>query len=206
MRTRVKICGITQAEDARQAAMLGTDAIGLVFYSKSPRAVDAARASLIVKELPAFVTRVGLFVNMPREEIEAILDVVSLDILQFHGDESVADCRGYNKPYIKALRMKEGLDVSAEAALYPDAAALLLDTYLAGVPGGTGQQFDWSAIPKNLELPLVLAGGLTASNVAEAMTTAHPYAVDVSGGVERDKGIKDHRLIRDFITEVNKLG
>jgi phosphoribosylanthranilate isomerase len=206
MRTRVKICGVTQATDARQASMLGADAIGLVFYSKSPRAVDAEKASLIVKELPAFVTRVGLFVNMPRDEIQAILQVVSLDLLQFHGDEAAADCRGYNKPYIKALRMKQGLDIAAAAALYPDAAALLLDTYQAGVPGGTGQRFDWNEIPKDLKLPLVLAGGLDATNVAEAITTVHPYAVDVSGGVERDKGIKDHLLIRDFITEVNKLG
>ena len=206
MRTRVKICGITQPADARYASMMGADAIGLVFYRKSPRAVDAAKARVIVNELPAFVTRVGLFVNMPREEIQSILQLVSLDILQFHGDETVDDCRGYNKPYIKALRMKEGLDVSKEAARYPDAAAILLDSFQAGVPGGTGQRFDWNIIPKDLKQPLVLAGGLDATNVAEAIQRVAPYAVDVSGGVERAKGIKDQLLVQNFITEVNQLG
>ena len=206
MRTRVKICGITRPEDARQAAQCGADAIGLVFYSKSPRAVDAEKARKIVQDLPAFVTRVGLFVNMPRDEIQQILQSVSLDILQFHGDESAEDCRGYNKPYIKALRMKQDIDVVKEALRYPDAAGILLDSYQPGVPGGTGTTFDWNVIPGEMANSLILAGGLGPANVAEAIANIRPYAVDVSGGVESEKGIKDHSLIRDFINEVNKLG
>jgi len=206
MRTRVKICGITRPEDAKQAAQQGADAIGLVFYNKSPRAVDVEKAKSIVKELPAFVTRVGLFVNMPRNEILQILTDVSLDMLQFHGDESAADCRGYNKPYIKALRMKESIDIAKQADHYSDAAAILLDSYQPGIPGGTGKAFDWNLIPQEMGNSLILAGGLGVENVAESIAKVHPYAVDVSGGVESEKGIKDHSLIRDFINEVNKLG
>lgn len=205
MRTRVKICGITRAEDAAQAAHCGADAIGLVFYKKSPRAVDVEQARSIVKTLPAFVTRVGLFVSMPRDEIQQILEGVSLDLLQFHGDEPAEDCRGYNKPYIKALRMKQGIDVAKEAQHYPDASGILLDSYQPGVPGGTGTTFDWNAIPAEMANSLILAGGLEVANVAQAISNVQPYAVDVSGGVEREKGIKDHILIRDFINEVNKL-
>lgn len=206
MRTRVKICGITRPQDAIAAAQAGADAIGLVFYPASPRAVEIAQAQEIVAALPPFVTSVGLFVDAGEATIRQVLQSVPLDLLQFHGDESSAECRCYDRPYIKALRMREQVDVLATARHYHDAAGLLLDTYQAGVPGGTGERFDWRRVPAQLTLPVVLAGGLTPENVAEAVSTARPYAVDVSGGVESQKGIKDAYKIRSFIAEVERVG
>ncbi|MCU1753036.1 phosphoribosylanthranilate isomerase [Pseudomonas sp. 6D_7.1_Bac1] len=199
---RSKICGITRIEDALAAVDAGADAIGLVFYAKSPRAVTVQQARAIIAALPPFVTTVGLFVNASRCELGEILDAVPLDLLQFHGDETPTDCEGYHRPYIKALRVKAGDDIAASCDAYAKASGILLDTYVEGVPGGTGEAFDWSLIPQGLSKPIILAGGLSAANVAEAIARVHPYAVDVSGGVEQSKGIKDHAKIRAFIKAV----
>lgn len=196
---RVKICGITRVEDALAAAAAGADAIGLVFYAKSPRAVDIEQAREILAALPPFVTSVGLFVDAERSELERILASVPLDLLQFHGDESVQQCEAFGRPYIKALRVKAGDDIAAQVARYPSAQGILLDAYVEGVPGGTGEAFDWSLIPQALSKPLILAGGLCPDNVAEAVSRVRPYAVDVSGGVEASKGVKDVEKVGAFI-------
>ncbi|HWV10380.1 MAG TPA: phosphoribosylanthranilate isomerase [Pseudomonas sp.] len=198
---RSKICGITRIEDALVAVDAGADAIGLVFYAKSPRAVDVAQARAILAALPPFVTTVGLFVNIEREALRAILAEVPLDLLQFHGDETLADCEGHGRPYIKALRVKPGDDVAAQIAAYPSAAGILLDTFVAGVPGGTGEAFDWSLVPRDVQVPIILAGGLTPENVRGAIEQVRPYGVDVSGGVEASKGIKDAAKVRAFVGE-----
>ena len=196
---RSKICGITRIEDALAAAHAGADAIGLVFYAKSPRAVNVQQARAIIAALPPFVTTTGLFVNASRCELGEILDAVPLDLLQFHGDETPAECEGYHRPYIKALRVRPGDDLQAACRAYRNASGILLDTFVAGVPGGTGEAFDWSLVPEHLDKPIVLAGGLHAGNVAQAITQVKPWAVDVSGGVESSKGIKDHGKIDAFI-------
>lgn len=199
---RSKICGITRVEDALIAAEAGADAIGLVFYAKSPRAVSIQQARAIISALPPFVTTVGLFVNASRCELNEILDAVALDTLQFHGDEQPADCEGFHRPWYKALRVKAGDDIRAQAARYVGASAILLDTFVAGVPGGTGEVFDWSLIPADLPKPLILAGGLTPDNVRQAVTEVQPFAVDVSGGVEVSKGIKDAAKVHEFVRHV----
>ena len=203
MRTRVKICGITRVADALAAAEAGADAIGLVFYADSPRAVTEAQAAKIVAALPPWVSSVGLFVSAPRREIDAVLTQVRLDYLQFHGDEAPDVC-DLGMPYIKAVRMREGVDVSAAATRYRAARALLLDTYDANIAGGTGQTFDWTRIPRDVAKPIILAGGLTPQNVAQAIRTARPYGVDVSGGVEVTKGIKDKTRIMAFMRAVTE--
>ncbi|WP_244973914.1 phosphoribosylanthranilate isomerase [Ectopseudomonas mendocina] len=202
MRVRSKICGITRVEDALAAVEAGADAIGLVFYAKSPRAVSVEQAAEIVQALSPFVTSVGLFVNMPREQLLAVLQQVPLDLLQFHGDESPAECEGYGRPYIKALRVRPGEDLAAAMAPYAGARGILLDTFVEGVPGGTGAAFDWSLVPQGVAKPIILAGGLEAHNVAAAIRQVRPYAVDVSGGVEASKGIKDAGKIRAFVKSV----
>lgn len=199
---RSKICGITRVDDALTAAKAGADAIGLVFYAKSPRAVDVRQARQIVAALPPFVTTVGLFVNASRCEINEILDAVPLDMLQFHGDETPAQCEGFHRPWFKALRVGNGEDIEAEVARYANASGILLDTFVAGVPGGTGERFDWSLIPAALAKPLILAGGLTAENVQQAIAQVRPYAVDVSGGVEASKGVKDASKVMAFVGRV----
>lgn len=199
---RSKICGITRIEDALAAVEAGADAIGFVFYAKSPRAVSVQQAREIIKALPPFVTTVGLFVNASACELNETLDAVPLDLLQFHGDETPEQCEGYHRPYIKALRVKAGDDIAAACAAYASASGILLDTYVEGVPGGTGQAFDWSLIPQGLSKPIILAGGLSVQNVAQAIAQVQPYAVDVSGGVEKSKGIKDHDKIRAFMQAV----
>lgn len=199
---RSKICGITRVEDALIAAEAGADAIGLVFYGKSPRAVGVQQARAIVAALPPFVTTVGLFVNASRCELNEILDAVPLDALQFHGDEQPADCEGFHRRWYKALRVKAGDDIRAQAARYVGASAILLDTFVAGVPGGTGEIFDWSLIPADLPKPLILAGGLTPGNVHQAIAEVRPFAVDVSGGVELSKGIKDAASVHEFVRQV----
>ena len=196
---RVKICGITRVEDALAAAAAGADAIGLVFYANSPRAVGIEQAQAIIAALPPFVTTVGLFVDIQRDELRRILASVPLDLLQVHGDESVEQCEGFGRPYIKALRVKAGDDIIAEVSRYPGASGILLDTYVEGVPGGTGKAFDWSLVPEKLSKPVILAGGLRPDNVAEAVRQVRPYAVDVSGGVEAGKGIKDAERVAAFI-------
>ncbi|MHB0764574.1 phosphoribosylanthranilate isomerase [Stutzerimonas sp. NM35] len=199
---RSKICGITSVADALVAAEAGADAIGLVFYGKSPRAVSIAQAREIIAALPPFVTTVGLFVNASRCEINETLDAVALDLLQFHGDETPADCEGFHRPWYKALRVRAGDDIRAEAARYAGARAVLLDTFVAGVPGGTGEMFDWSLVPADLPRPLILAGGLTPQNVQQAIERVRPFAVDVSGGVELRKGVKDAARVREFVGQV----
>lgn len=203
MRTRVKICGITRPEDALEAILHGADAIGLVFYPQSPRYVTPLQAAEIVKKVPAFITVVGLFVNAEASEISDILSAVHLDLLQFHGDETPMQCRQFSRPYMKAIRVKSDTNLVQYAADYADAKALLLDAFAEGVPGGTGQVFDWNLIPSNLSVPVVLAGGLNADNVTQAIQKVRPYAVDVSGGVEASKGIKDAAKIAAFMRGVS---
>ncbi len=199
---RSKICGITRIEDALAVVEAGADAIGLVFYGKSPRAVSVEQAAAILHALPPFVTTVGLFVDMPRDELQQLLQRLPLDLLQFHGDESPADCEGFGRPYIKALRVRPGEDVAAAMAPYTGARGILLDTFVEGVPGGTGASFDWSLVPEDAAKPIILAGGLDSDNVARAIRQVRPYAVDVSGGVEASKGIKDAGKIRAFVRAV----
>lgn len=203
MRTRVKICGITRIEDALEAVKQGADAIGLVFYPQSPRYVTPEQAAAIASKIPAFVSIVGLFVDADAAKIKQVLSKVRLDLLQFHGDEPPAQCRQFSIPYMKAVRVKTDTNLVQYAAEYADAKALLLDAFAEGVPGGTGQVFDWTLIPQNLALPLVLAGGLNAENVGQAISHVKPYAVDVSGGVEVSKGIKDAAKIAAFMQGVS---
>lgn len=202
MRTRVKICGITSPEDALHVVNAGADAIGLVFYAPSPRAVTLQHAKTIATAVPAFVTVVGLFVNAEKSEIEKIVAEVGIDLIQFHGDESAEFCRQFNRPYIKAVRVKADTNLIQYADDFFDAKALLLDAYAEGVPGGTGQSFDWDLIPKHLPKPMILAGGLNAENVAQAIKAVQPYAVDVSGGLEISKGVKDAQKIQQFMQQV----
>jgi len=202
MRTRVKFCGITRPEDALAAAQVGADAIGLVFYAPSPRAVSVEAARQVVAVLPPFVSVVGLFVNAAEQTVSDVLKQVRIDVLQFHGDEPVADCQRYERPFIKACRVGEHTDIDAVAREYASAAALLLDTYDAAAPGGTGRTFNWDKIPARLPLPVILAGGLNADNVAVAIRQVRPYAVDVSGGIEAAKGVKDAQRMNRFMDAV----
>ncbi|MGM0784826.1 MAG: phosphoribosylanthranilate isomerase [Pseudomonadota bacterium] len=199
-RTRVKICGLTREADVEAAVAAGADALGFVLWPGSRRAVDETQLARLAARVPAFVTRVGLFVDADAEWV--VRCAAHLDLLQFHGNESPAACAIAGRPWIKALRMRDGLDVHAAAAAYANARALLLDAYRPGVPGGTGETFDWSRIPANPTKPVILAGGLTPDNVAEAIAVAHPFAVDVSGGVEIEPGRKDPRRIAAFLSAV----
>lgn len=200
--TRIKICGITRAEDLLAAARCGADAVGLVFYEKSPRNVTLAQAAHLARVTPPFVNKVGLFVNPSPQEVEAVLHHVPLDTLQFHGEETPAFCAQFGLPYLKAIRVKAGVDLLECAARYAAAQGVLLDAYVEGTQGGTGERFDWKLIPPQLPLPVILSGGLHAGNVAEAIQQVRPYAVDVSSGVEVGKGIKDAAKIAAFINEV----
>jgi len=200
--TRVKICGITRVQDALAVAHSGADAIGLVFYERSPRYVSIALAAELARALPPFVTTVGLFVNAAPELVREVLAAVPLDVLQFHGDESPDYCAQFGKPYLKAIRVKAGVDLLQCAADFSSAQGLLLDAFVAGIPGGTGAVFDWSLIPQNLPLPVILSGGLDADNVASAIRQTRPYAVDVSSGVEVSKGIKNELKITQFMQKV----
>ncbi|MDZ4099283.1 MAG: phosphoribosylanthranilate isomerase [Methylophilaceae bacterium] len=203
MRTRVKICGITRVEDAQAAVEAGCDAIGLVFYEPSPRFVSLARAAEIVASIPPFVSTVGLFVDAEPSYINQVLQHVRLDLLQFHGDESAQTCQQFGMPYMKAIRVQSDTNLLQYAKEFEQAKALLLDAFIEGVPGGTGQKFDWNIIPKALPIPVVLAGGLTPENVSAAIEQVNPYAVDVSGGVEIKKGIKDAAKIAAFMRGVS---
>jgi len=205
LRTRIKICGITRAEDATAVVDAGADALGLVFYPPSPRAVDIAAAKIIVAAVPAFVSVTALFVNPTVEEVQSVLDSVRIDLLQFHGDEEDAFCRQFNRPYIKALRVRQASDLVASCLRFPNALGILLDSYKPGVPGGTGETFDWSLVPATPPKPIILAGGLAPENVAAAIEQVAPFAVDISGGVEAAKGIKDHGKINEFVKEVYRV-
>lgn len=189
-------------EDALTAVAQGADAIGLVFYAPSPRAVSIEQAATIAKQMPAFVSVVGLFVNAEEHFIKELTSRVQLDLLQFHGDETPEQCAQYGLPFIKAVRVKSDTNLVQYAKDYSASRALLLDTYTEGVAGGTGHVFDWGLIPPDLNKPVVLAGGLTAENVALAIKQVKPYAVDVSGGVEASKGIKDAAKIAAFMQQV----
>jgi phosphoribosylanthranilate isomerase len=202
MITHIKICGITRTQDADVAVREGAHAIGLVFYEKSPRYIGTEQAKTISEKIPAFVTIVGLFVNATLVEIENVINHVNLDLLQFHGEESAAFCEQFRLPYIKAIRVKQGDNLLKYASEYKNAKDLLLDAFVEGTHGGTGAVFDWSLVPKNFSLPIILSGGLNVSNVAAAVKQVRPYAVDVSSGVEASKGIKDAQKIASFIREV----
>lgn len=217
MATRIKICGISRPEDAAFAAQLGVDAIGLVFYPPSPRNITIDKAREVVEALPPFVTVVGLFVDPDADQVRRVMEAVPIDVLQFHGKETPEQCQdmvGASHSYIKAIRMREDVDLAQQAQTYAGASGLLLDAYQSGVPGGTGEAFEWSRVPSNLQKPIVLAGGLNPDNVAEAIRQVRPYAVDVSGGVESDigltgkslkKGIKDQGKMAAFVAAVRAV-
>jgi phosphoribosylanthranilate isomerase len=202
LRVRAKICGITRVEDAISAVDNGADAIGLVFYAPSPRNVAIEQAAEIAGRMPAFVTVVGLFVNAEPDFVREVISRVKLDLLQFHGDETPQQCASYGLPFIKAIRVKSDTNLVQCAKDFSASKALLLDTFTDGVAGGTGHVFDWNLIPASLGKPVILAGGLNAQNVAQAINQVKPYAVDVSGGVEMSKGIKDAAKIAAFMQQV----
>lgn len=201
---RVKICGITSVEDGAAAVSAGADAIGLVFYNKSPRAVSIAQAAAIARSVGPFVTVVGLFVDADVEFVHRVLAQVPLHVLQFHGNESEDYCQQFQRPYLKALRMKGDLNVSAAMAKFPSAVGILLDAYRPGVPGGTGETFDWQRVPANSSVPVVLAGGLNPDNIAQAVETTQVYGVDVSGGVEASPGQKDTDRMMAFVRHAKR--
>ena len=204
MATRIKICGVTRVEDALAACAAGADALGFVFHAPSPRNVDPQSARAIIARLPPFVSAVGLFVDRSRAEVESTLARVPLDLLQFHGEETPEFCEGFARPYLKAVRMRPGVDLLEYARRFAAARGLLLDAYVSGAHGGSGTRFDWSLVPAELPLPIVLSGGLDAENVGEAVRRLRPWAVDVSSGVEAARGIKDPQRIRDFIAGVRR--
>ncbi|MBN7798667.1 phosphoribosylanthranilate isomerase [Parahaliea mediterranea] len=202
LHTRIKICGITRPEDAVHAAARGADALGLVFYARSPRAVSLEQAAEIAASVPPLVQLVALFVDETPEQVARTLARVPVHTLQFHGDESAAYCEQFSRPYLKAVRVREGMDLAAACAPYTSAAGILLDSWQAGVPGGTGRVFDWRQVGGGFNRPLVLAGGLNAGNVGEGMALLRPAAVDVSGGVESEPGRKDPGEVARFIAAV----
>ena len=202
--TRIKICGITRAEDVQAVAASGADAFGLVFYEKSPRHVTLHQARDVIRAVPPFLSTIGLFVNPAESAVREILSQVPLDMLQFHGEEPPEFCAQFGRPYLKAIRVRPGVDLVQFAARYAGAQGLLLDAWVEGTHGGTGASFDWALIPRELPLPVILSGGLDANNVAEAIRQVRPYAVDVSSGVEAGKGIKDAAKIAAFIKEVKQ--
>lgn len=203
--TRTKICGITRVEDLLAVAACGADAFGLVFYAKSPRHVTLQQAQQLVKAMPPFLTAVGLFVNPGEDEVREVLRHVPLDVLQFHGEEAPEFCAQFGRPWLKAIRVRPGVDLVQCAARYSGAQALLLDAYVEGTHGGTGAAFEWSLIPEELRSRIILSGGLDSGNVGAAITAVHPYAVDVSSGVEASKGIKDVAKVAAFINEVKRI-
>lgn len=200
MRTRIKFCGLTRREDIEQAVRLGVDALGFVIWPKSARSITVEQLAVLSTDVPAFVTRVGLFVDQPAELIEQCLPY--LDLIQFHGNETPAFCAQFGRPWIKALRMHESIDLDKAADDYHQAQALLLDAYRPGIPGGTGETFDWARIPAELAKPVILAGGLTVDNIASAVQRVAPYAVDVSGGIELTHGCKDVDKMASFVSQV----
>ena len=205
MRTRIKMCGITSVADMQLAVSAGADAIGLVFYPPSPRCVSVEQAAEILKAMPAFVTSVALFVNPEPAFVQTVIEQTQVDLLQFHGDESPAFCQQFDRPYIKAVRMQAETDLQALATAYASAQGLLVDTYKKGVPGGTGESFNWQWLPEpeTLSLPLILAGGLNPENVKQAIEIVRPWAVDVSGGIEASPGKKSQQKVVEFVKAVN---
>lgn len=205
MRVRIKFCGITNVDDALAAVALGVDALGFVFHAPSPRHVGPAAAAAIIQRLPPLVCKVGLFVNAPMATVRETIAQTGIDVVQFHGDESPEVCRDAPRAWIKAIRVQAHTDIGAATRAYTGAAAILLDAWDKTVYGGSGQTFDWDAVPAGLNRPLILAGGLTPDNVAEAIRRTRPFAVDVSGGIETVKGRKDHEKMKRFVTEVHNV-
>lgn len=210
-RTRVKMCGLTRAQDVLAAVEAGADAIGLVFYPRSPRAVTAQQAAALLQDVAPFVTTVGLFVDPDRAHVEAVLEKAPVDLLQFHGNESPAFCGSFGRPYIKALRMRDDVDVAQVVREHVGCQGILLDSYVPGTPGGTGEVFDWKRVPA-LGKPVVLAGGLEPGNVADAIRAVNPFAVDVSGGIEeldengsRLPGVKSAAAMTAFMRGVSSV-
>lgn len=202
MRTRIKLCGMTTVEDVRLADQLGADAIGLVFYPPSPRAVDLELARLLSRSASVFCSRVALFVDPDVETVSRVLDRVSIDVLQFHGNETPEFCKQFNRPWLKALRVRDGDELGVALEYYNDASNILLDAYKAGVPGGTGETFQWSLIPSQWRHRILLAGGLDADNVRQAIKAVSPLGVDVSGGIEASKGVKSAEKMKRFVQQV----
>ncbi len=200
--TRVKICGITNVDDARAVVSAGAHALGLVFYEASPRSIDIEEARAITYAAGPFITHTALFVNPPASLVGLVVSKVPIQLLQFHGEETADFCEGFQRPYIKAIRMRPDVNLEREIASHPNASGFLLDAYRPGVPGGTGEMFDWGRVPRGLKAPIILAGGLTSENVSEAIRLTGVYGVDVSGGVESSPGKKDHNQIKSFINNV----
>jgi len=203
LRTKIKICGITNLKNALEAVELGVDALGFVFLTESPRYIKPKKARAIIDLLPSFVLRVGLFVNAPKEEVLLAITESRVNLLQFHGDEDENFCNQFNLPYIKAISFKDGINLLEYCQLYASSSAILIDTYSQKMRGGTGKTFNWDLIPKQLPLPMIIAGGLDSKNVSSLINSVNPYGVDVSGGVELDKGIKDHNMMKNFVLGVN---
>ena len=202
---KVKICGITDSENAKKIGQLNINAIGLVFYDKSPRAISIPQANKIIDSLPPFISKVGLFVNSKSSYIDQVLNSVNIDTIQFHGDESPSDCSQFQMPFIKAIRMREGTNLLKKAEEFSSAAGLLLDSFEEDSYGGTGKSFDWNLIKDNIDLPIILAGGLNKDNVMSAIEKTQPYAIDISSGVEFEKGIKDIGKTKEIIEIVKSI-
>jgi len=202
---KVKICGITDSENAKKIGQLNINAIGLVFYDKSPRAISIPQANKIIDSLPPFISKVGLFVNSKSSYIDQVLNSVNIDTIQFHGDESPSDCSQFQMPFIKAIRMREGTNLLKQAEEFSSAAGLLLDSFEEDSYGGTGKSFDWNLIRDKVDLPIILAGGLNKDNVISAIEKTQPYAVDISSGVEVEKGIKDIEKTKEIIEIVKSI-
>ena len=202
MRAKIKFCGITNLDDAITASKLGADALGFVFYSKSSRFISPKEANKIIQNLPPFISTVGLFVNQSKSEVEQVINACPVNLLQFHGDEDELFCNQYNLPYIKAIPMKSDINLLKCIEDFDSAKALLLDSYSKDTRGGSGKVFDWETIPLNPSKPFIIAGGLNPNNVKSLLELIDPYGVDVSSGIEIDKGIKDYHLMRKFILGV----
>lgn len=203
MKTKVKICGITNLKNALEASEIGVDALGFVFFKDSPRYIDPIEAGKIINLLPTFLLRVGLFVNPSENEVLSAISDSRINMIQFHGDENEEFCNQFNLPYIKAVAFRDDLNLLEYCKLYASSSAILIDTYSKKLRGGTGKTFDWDLLPKELPLPIIIAGGLDSANVSLLIKTLNPYGVDVSGGVEREKGIKDYNMMKNFVLGVN---
>ena len=203
MRTKIKICGITNPKNALDAVDLGVDALGFVFFGESPRYIEPKKARKIINLLPSFVLRVGLFVNASKEEVLSAISDSSVNVLQFHGDEDEQFCNQFNLPYIKATSFQDGVNLLEYCKLFTSSSAILIDTYSENMRGGTGKTFNWDLLPKELPLPLIVAGGLDSGNVSSLINSINPYGVDVSGGVESDKGVKDYTMMKNFVLGVH---
>ena len=202
MKTKVKICGITNLKNALEASEIGVDALGFVFFKDSPRYIDPIEAGKIINLLPTFLLRVGLFVNPSENEVLSAISDSRINMIQFHGDEDEEFCNQFNLPYIKAVAFRDDLNLLEYCKLYASSSAILIDTYSKKLRGGTGETFNWDLLPKELPLPIIIAGGLDSINVSLLIKTLNPYGVDVSGGVEREKGIKDYNMMKNFVLGV----